>query len=62
MITEDQFTIGTQATDESDRFIYDSASGYLFFDVDGIGLSQYILIAQLSTGLAMTHANIFVFA
>jgi Ca2+-binding RTX toxin-like protein len=50
------------AVAESDRFIYNSTTGSLFFDVDGIGSSEQVQIAQLSTGLAMTADNIFVFA
>lgn len=60
-ITLDQFTIGLEAVNESDRFIYDNTTGSLFFDADGTGLSQQVQIAQLSTGLAMTADNIFVF-
>ncbi len=60
MITEAQFTVGEAALDESDRFIYNSTTGGLFFDADGTGISQIIQVAQLSSGLAMTHANIFV--
>ncbi|MBD1804070.1 calcium-binding protein [Microcoleus sp. FACHB-SPT15] len=48
--------------DESDRFIYNSTTGGLFFDADGTGISEVIQVAQLSSGLAMTHADIFVFA
>jgi len=62
VITEAQFTVGEAALDESDRFIYNSTTGGLFFDSDGIGISETIQIAQLSSGLAMTNANILVFA
>ncbi|MDP8963032.1 MAG: hypothetical protein M3O33_03425 [Cyanobacteriota bacterium] len=61
MITEEQFTLGTRAVDESDRFIYNSTTGGLFFDADGTGSLEQVQIAQLSTDLAMTHANIFVY-
>ena len=30
-----QFTIGTSATTNQERFIYNSATGGLFFDLDG---------------------------
>ena len=62
LITEAQFTVGEAALDESDRFIYNSTTGGLFFDVDGTGLTDQIQIAQLATDLAMSHFNIFVFA
>jgi Ca2+-binding RTX toxin-like protein len=69
-ITQAQFTVGEAALDESDasgaasavRFIYDSTTGGLFFDADGIGFSEAIQVAQLSSDLALTHASIFVFA
>jgi Ca2+-binding RTX toxin-like protein len=63
VITQSQFAVkGEAALDESTRFIYDSTTGGLFFDADGTGTSQIIQVAQLSSGLAMTNANIFVFA
>lgn len=61
-ITSEQFTIGRVAVDESDRLIYNSFTGGLFFDADGTGSSQQVKIAQLATGLAMNADNIFVFA
>lgn len=60
-ITSEQFTIGAAAADENTRFIYNSTSGALFFDVDGTGSSEQVQIATLSTGLAMTNADILVF-
>lgn len=62
VISADQFTIGTGAADSSDRFIYNSTTGGLFFDADGTGAIEQVQIATLSTGLAMTNTNIFVFA
>ncbi|MBD1930005.1 calcium-binding protein [Trichocoleus sp. FACHB-90] len=61
-ITADQFRIGASAGDAGDRFIYNSTSGALFFDRDGIGRAAQVQFATLSTGLAMTNADIFVFA
>jgi Ca2+-binding RTX toxin-like protein len=53
-----QFTIGTSATTSEERFIYNSATGALFFDQDGSasGFAQRQL-AQLSTGLSLTNNN-----
>ena len=61
-ITADQFRIGASAADAGDRFIYNSTSGALFFDRDGIGRTAQVQFATLSTGLAMTNADVFVFA
>jgi len=62
VITTDQFRIGASAGDASDRFIYNSTSGALFFDRDGIGGTAQVQFATLSTGLAITNADVFVFA
>jgi Ca2+-binding RTX toxin-like protein len=59
-IRADQFRIGSGAADGSDRFIYNSTTGSLFFDRDGIGGTAQVQIASLSSGLAMTNADIFV--
>ncbi len=56
----DQLTIGSAATNGSDRFIYNDATGALFFDPDGTGALGQIQFAQLSTGLALTNSDIFV--
>lgn len=53
----DQFRLGSSAMTSSDRFIYDSTSGALFFDADGVGAAAPTQIAQLSAGLALTHQN-----
>jgi Ca2+-binding RTX toxin-like protein len=59
-ITADQFRIGASAADASDRFIYNSSTGGLFFDADGTGGTAQVQLATLSAGLAMTNADIFV--
>ncbi|MBD1904482.1 calcium-binding protein [Trichocoleus sp. FACHB-6] len=61
-ITADQFRIGASAGDAGDRFIYNSTTGGLFFDKDGIGGTAQVQFATLTTGLAMTNADIVVFA
>jgi len=62
VLNETQFTIGSAAADSSDRFIYNSATGGLFFDADGIGGTAQVQLFTLSTGLAMTNTDIFIFA
>jgi 3-phytase/alkaline phosphatase D len=61
-IASEQFTLGTAATDANTRFIYNSTSGALFFDADGVGAIAQVQVATFSTGLAMTNADFFVFA
>ncbi|NEP14763.1 MAG: calcium-binding protein [Symploca sp. SIO2C1] len=56
----DQFTIGSAATNGSDRIIYNDATGALFFDPDGTGALGQVQFAQISTGLVLTNSDIFV--
>ena len=59
-INVDQFVIGAGAMDSSDRFIYNSRNGALYFDSDGSGSIPQINFAQLSSGLSLSNNNIFV--
>ncbi|MGV0105036.1 Calcium-binding protein [Nostoc sp. DSM 114167] len=56
-----QFTLGTSVTTSNQRFIYNSATGGLFFDLDGSasGFTQ-VKFAQLSTGLSVSENNFVV--
>ncbi|WP_229549362.1 calcium-binding protein [Nostoc sp. CHAB 5836] len=56
-----QFTIGTSVTTSEERFIYNSATGGLFFDSDGSasGFTQ-VKFAQLDGGLSLTEKNFVV--
>ncbi|MCX7301171.1 MAG: calcium-binding protein [Rhodobacterales bacterium] len=49
------------AADASDRIIYESDTGKLFFDKDGTGGAAKVQFATLATGLALTSADFFVF-
>ena len=61
LLAEEQFTLGSAATTDSQRFIYDDATGALFFDADGTGESEQVQLATLSSGLALGNADIFIF-
>ncbi|WZI66393.1 MAG: ExeM/NucH family extracellular endonuclease [Gloeotrichia echinulata IR180] len=54
--------LGASATSASDRFVYNSATGKLFFDADGLGGVAQVQIAQLSNKAALTSNNITVIA
>ncbi|WP_052304653.1 calcium-binding protein [Nostoc punctiforme] len=60
-LSASQFTVGTSATTSEERFIYNSATGALFFDQDGSasGFTQ-VQFAQLSAGLSLTNNNFVV--
>jgi Ca2+-binding RTX toxin-like protein len=59
-IRANQFHQGTEATDRSDRFIYNQRSGALFFDADGLGGTGQVQIAQLNNRSAITRADLVV--
>jgi Ca2+-binding RTX toxin-like protein len=49
------------AADASDRIIYESDTGKLYFDRDGTGSAAKVHFATISTGLSLTQADFFVF-
>ena len=49
------------AADASDRIIYESDTGRLYFDRDGTGAAAKVHFATLTANLAMTNADFFVF-
>ncbi|MFN6563626.1 MAG: beta strand repeat-containing protein [Nostoc sp. ChiSLP01] len=56
-----QFTIGTSATTSSQRFIYNSTTGALFFDQDGsAGGFTKVQFALVTAGLPLTNNNFVV--
>lgn len=57
-----QFFTGVSAGDASDRFVYNSSTGALYYDADGIGGAAQQQIAKLSTGLALTAADFLLIA
>jgi Ca2+-binding RTX toxin-like protein len=54
------FWTGTEAHDATDRIIYDRSNGILYYDQDGIGAAEQVVVAKLSTGLRMTNLDILV--
>ncbi|MGB3928463.1 MAG: calcium-binding protein [Sphingobium sp.] len=56
----DAFVVGSAAVDASDRIIYDSTSGALFFDEDGSGSGGAVQFATLTPGLALSAADFLI--
>jgi len=53
------FHIGAAAASTSNRIIYNSSTGDLYYDADGSGAAAMVKFATLSTGLAMTASDFF---
>jgi Ca2+-binding RTX toxin-like protein len=54
------FWTGTAAHDATDRVIYDRSNGVLYYDQDGTGATEQVVVAKLSTGLRMTNLDVLV--
>ncbi|HHP7229389.1 MAG TPA: CRTAC homolog protein [Xenococcaceae cyanobacterium] len=61
VLPSSQFVLGTSAVDSNDRFVYDQNTGNFFFDVDGIGGSEQVLLATLSNQANISADNIVIF-
>ncbi|MER8596055.1 calcium-binding protein, partial [Mesorhizobium sp. M1182] len=59
-LSSDAFFAGTAAHDSSDHIIYNSSTGALSFDSDGIGGAAQIQFATLSPGLSLTAGSFLV--
>jgi Ca2+-binding RTX toxin-like protein len=51
------FRTGTAAQDADDRIIYNKANGNIWFDADGNGSGEAVLLARVDAGLALAHTN-----
>jgi Ca2+-binding RTX toxin-like protein len=60
-LTASAFVTGTAAQDADDRIIYNSATGWLFHDADGVGAAAQVPFAQISSGLALSASEFFMF-
>ncbi len=58
-LSEAAFAVTTTgvATDASDRIIYNSATGDLWFDRDGTGVNTAVRFATVQSGLSLTNAD-----
>lgn len=62
VLSEKHFVANASGTaaDKNDRIIYETDTGYLFYDADGTGAAQAIHFATLTPGLALTEEDFFV--
>jgi len=51
------FVVGSAAADAGDRIVYNSATGALLFDADGIGGAAAVQFATLSAGLSLSASD-----
>ena len=55
------FRAGSVALDADDRILYDSATGQIRYDADGIGGTAAILFATVTSGTLLTSADFIAF-
>ncbi|MEO0987029.1 MAG: hypothetical protein AAFY20_15960 [Cyanobacteria bacterium J06639_14] len=60
VLAAQKFTLGSSASTADHRLIYESASGSLFFDADGVGGTPQVQLATLTNAPTLTNSNIVV--
>lgn len=61
VLDADDFVAGTAALDASDRFVFNQASGQLWYDIDGSGAAAQILLATFEQNANVQADDILVF-
>jgi serralysin len=59
-VAADEFVVGATAQDANDFLIYNSQTGALFYDADGVGGAAAIQFAELNQGLALSHLDFLI--
>lgn len=54
------FSIGSEATEETHRVLYDPDSGFLRVDIDGNGEEEAVIVANLGADLSLTHTSFLI--
>jgi len=60
-LSEEAFRLGTAAADATDRIVYDSSTGSLWYDADGAGGAAAILFATVTPGSVITFDDFLVY-
>lgn len=58
-LAANQFAQGAAATTASQRIVYDSSSGNLWYDADGLGKGKALLIAVLDNHVQIVHSDLW---
>lgn len=61
VLSADDFATGTAAADASDRFIFDQASGQLWYDADGSGVGAQVLVSTFEQNAVVDADDILIF-
>ncbi|MES2443844.1 MAG: Calx-beta domain-containing protein [Pseudomonadota bacterium] len=56
-LSANAFVLGTTAQDADDRIVYDSATGNIYYDADGVGGAAAVQFAKVTAGTALTRAD-----
>lgn len=56
-LREEQFALGTAATERDDRIIYDQATGNIYYDRDGSRSAAAVLLGEVADGTALTFGH-----
>ena len=59
-LAQEAFRVGSAAADSSDRIIYNSATGALYYDPDGTGSAAQVRFATLTPGMALTAGSFII--
>ena len=59
-LAADQFVVGTTALDANDRVIYDDTCGRVYFDHDGFGGDDAVLIAKIKGAPTLDHGDFLI--
>jgi uncharacterized protein YkwD len=62
LLGEDSLVFGTTATQNQAQFLYDQSTGNLSIDMDGTGIGEALLFANLGAGTALAYSDMVITA